>query len=171
MRSLRAPVGLVALAIVQMGCLGFPMEFPTGSPDPGAETAITPSPTETPTPLPSGTIDFPEGPKDPPERPTVLNDTTVATYVESYEYRYVYNQLWVNTYTVVSLQCRVDYVEKRPWGYESVVTCTGYSETSPPSNVNATPAPHFDYFTQSFQYRVSDVTTHRMETANRGPVS
>lgn len=100
-----------------------------------------------------------------------MNDSTVATSVESDEYRSVYNQLWVNTYTGVSLQCRVDSVEKRPWGFESVVTRTGYSETSPPSNANATPAPHNDYFTQSFQYRASNGTIHQGETANRAPVS
>lgn len=123
------------------------------------------------TPLPPGTVDYPDGPKEPPQRPDTLTTSSVRTYVSTAEYRYAYNSLWVNEYTDVKLECRVDEVSETPWGYESVVTCTGHSNTDPPPNASVTPGPHADWFTQSFRYRVSENATHRDRVENREPVN
>ena len=127
--------------------------------------------TPTPTPLPPGSVDISEGPKTPPERPTDLNESSVKEYVWNYEYRVAYNSLWINEYSEVTLACRVDSVTEQPWGYEAVVTCTGYSNTNVPANATASPGPHADWFTQSFRYRVSENATHRHQVDPRDPVS
>ena len=95
----------------------------------------------------------------------------MRAYVGAYEYRVAYDSLWTNEYTDVTLACRVDDVAERPWGYEAVVTCTGHSETNVPANSTAKPAPHADWFTRSFRYRVSEDATHRDEVDPREPVS
>ena len=74
-------------------------------------------------------------------------------------------------YTEVTLDCRVDGVSQREWGYEVIVTCTGSSTTDPPDDSTRTAGPHGDWFTQSFSYRVSETATHRLEAENRDPVS
>jgi len=152
------------------GCL-------SGTPESGSDTTDSPqtdadgSPSGTATPLPPGSVDFPDGPKAPPERPSSLTESTVRNYVRAHEYRYAYNSLWVNEHSDVELDCRVDSVADRQWGYEAVVTCTGYSNTDPPEDSTATPGPHADWFTQSFRYRVSENATHRLRVDNRDPVS
>jgi hypothetical protein len=143
----------LALALATAGCVG------TGTATPTA------------TPLPPGSVDFPDGPKEPPERPAALNRSSVREYVETFEYRVAYNSLWINEYTEVTLACRVDDVSERPWGYEAVVTCTGHSDTDVPANATATPGPHGDWFTQSFRYRVGENATHRHQVDPREPVS
>lgn len=148
-----ASIALVAIALATAGCVG----TPTGTP--------------TATPLPPGSVDFPDGPKEPPERPPTLNASSVTAYVSAYEYRYAYNSLWINEHTDVTLDCRVDSSMERSWGYEAVVTCTGYSNTNVPENSTATPGPHADWFTQSFRYLVSEDATHRRQVENRDPVS
>ncbi|WP_157526131.1 hypothetical protein [Halorientalis sp. IM1011] len=122
----------------------------------------------TTTPLQRGDIDFPDGPKERPERPSPVSENTVREYVKRHEYRYVYNSLWIDEHTDVIVDCRVDSVEQRQWGYEAVVTCTGYAESQ--ENPTATIA-HADWFTQSYRYRVSENTTQRLEAKNRDPVS
>jgi hypothetical protein len=156
---------LLALALVTAGCAG-------GSTGAGTGTATaTDTATATP-PAGSGTIDFPDGPKEPPARPSTLNESSVREYVRTYEYRYAYNSLWINEYTDVTLDCRVDDVTRREEGYEAVVTCTGYSNTRVPENATATPGPHADWFTQTYRYRVTEETTRRWRAAeNRDPVS
>jgi hypothetical protein len=144
---------LLAVALASAGCVGTA---------PGTPTA---------TPLPPGSVDLPDGPKDRPERPSALNESSVREYVGAYEYRYAYNSLWINEHTDVTLDCRVDDVSERPWGYEAVVTCTGHSDTTGPANSTATPGPHADWFTQSFRYRVSDDATHRRGVEPRTTVS
>jgi hypothetical protein len=94
----------------------------------------------------------------------------VREYVRAHEYRYAYNSLWINEYTEVTLDCRVDDVTRRSWGYEAVVTCTGYSNTDVPEDATATPGPHADWFTQSFRYRVSEGATERVRVETRDPV-
>jgi hypothetical protein len=107
----------------------------------------------------------------------VSSESSVREYVRVFEYRLAYNSLWINEHTEVTLACRVDDVSERPWGYEAVVTCTGYSNTGTPENATATekttptPGPHADWFTQSFRYRVSDDVTRRDRTDSRDPVS
>ena len=122
---------------------------------------------------PAGSVDFPDGPKDRPDRPSTLNASTVREYVRTYEYRYAYNSLWIDEYTDVTLDCRVDDVTRRSWGYEAVVTCTGYSNTRIPESATPptpTPGPHADWFTQTYRYRVSEDTIRRYDAENRDPV-
>lgn len=152
-RATFATVVLLTLAFTTAGCLGA---------DSGSPSA---------TPLPPGTVEYPDGPKEPPERPATLSESAVREYVQTVEYRYAYNSLWVNEYTDVTLDCRVDAVNETAWGYESVVTCTGHSNTDVPATATATPGPHADWFTQSFRYRVSENATHRDQVEAREPVS
>ncbi|WP_424016627.1 hypothetical protein ACOZ4N_12070 [Halorientalis pallida] len=123
---------------------------------------------ETGTPLPAGEVDFPEGTKERPEPPSPATEAAVREYVETHESRYVYNSLWMGEDTDVVVNCRVDSLEQRQWGYEAIVTCTGYSDS--PANATATSA-HADWFTQSYRYRVSANATHRQDAENRDPVS
>lgn len=170
MRSRFGLLVLLALVLTTAGCAGV---TPTrnGAPTTTATaTGGSPSAT-TATPLPPGDVDFPDGPKDPPERPPTLNASAVREYVRTYEHRYAYNSLWVNEHTDVTLDCRVDDVTERPWGYEAVVTCTGHSNTRVPANATATPGPHADWFTQSYRYLVSEDATHRRDADDRDPVS
>jgi len=146
-------VALLALALATAGCVG----TETGTP--------------TATPLPQGSVDLPDGPKEPPERPAVPNESSVREYVRAFEYRAAYNSLWINEYTDVTLACRVDSVSERPWGYEAVVTCTGHSDTNVPENATVTPGPRADWFTQSYRYRVDETATHRDQVDPRDPVS
>lgn len=148
-----AAVAVLTLAITTAGCLGAEKGTPTA------------------TPLPPESITVPDGPKEPPERPAVLNESSVGKYVKAFEFRIAYNSLWINEYTDVTLACRVDTVSTRPWGYEAIVTCTGHSDTDVPENATATPGPHADWFTQSFRYRVSENATHRDQVDPRDPVS
>jgi hypothetical protein len=151
------------------GCLG--QSTPGSDPTDTSSENDTDTETATATPLPAGDVDFSDGPKEQPARPAELTESTVREYVKTHEYRYAYNSLWMNEYSDVELSCRVDSVSERSWGYEAVVTCTGYSNTDVPENSTATPGPHADWFTQSFRYRVSADATHREQTENRDPVS
>jgi hypothetical protein len=150
MRRRSAVAALIALVLTTAGCIGTAPGSPTA---PESPTAL---------PAPSGSIDFSEGPKDSPERPPTLNDSSVHEYVGSYEHRYAYNSLWVNENSTVTLACRVDTVTEQPWGYEGVVTCTGSSETD---GLNG------DWFTQSYRYRVSETALNRTQIEPRDPVS
>lgn len=152
---------LLALALTTTGCAGTGTGVSTSATETGAAS----------TPLPQGSVDFPDGPKDSPERPAVLNESSVREYVNVLEYRIAYNSLWVGEYTEVSLSCRVDGVAEESWGYEAVVTCTGHSNPDVPESATATPGPHADWFTQSFRYRVGADTTHRQRVDARDPVS
>ena len=170
-----AAVLLIVLALSTAGCIGPQTGSSTATPQTETPTATPQTATPTATPLPSGSVDFPDGPKELPARPEVLNASSVGEYVRTVEYRVAYNSLWINEYTDVTLACRVDTVSEQPWGYEAVVTCTGYSNTNVPENVTengtATPGPHADWFTQSFRYRVSETATHRQRVDARDPVS
>jgi hypothetical protein len=161
MRSRLARSVVLVLVLVVAGCAGGPAD--------GSRAIATPTDTSPP----SGDVDFPDGPKERPGRPSTLNASAVHEYVRTYEYRYAYNSLWINENTDVTLDCRVDDVTRREWGYETVVTCTGYSNTRVPENATPptpTPGPHADWFTQSFRYRVSENATRRDRVENRDPV-
>jgi len=166
------PVAVLIVALLLSGCFGVPNGGSTAEP---TETTVEPTTdvTAEPTPAgpPSGRVDFPDGPKERPERPATLNDSSVRTYVERYEYRYAHNSLWMNEYTDVTLDCRIDDVTERPWGYAAVVTCTGYSNTDVPENATttATAGPHADWFTQTYRYLVSGDATERRRIENREP--
>jgi hypothetical protein len=174
-RSRTAAVALLSFVLITAGCIGPQTGSPTSTAPTDTPTATPQTTTPTATPLPSGSVDFPDGPKELPARPEVLNASSVREYVRTVEYRVAYNSLWINEYTDVTLACRVDTVSEQPWGYEAVVTCTGYSNTDVPENVTengtATPGPHADWFTQSFRYRVSETATHRRRVDARDPVS
>lgn len=146
---------VLVLVLVTAGCAGAPADGSTAT-----DTPTDASP-------PSGDVDFPDGPKERPDRPSTLNASAVREYVRTYEYRYAYNSLWINEFTEVTLDCRVDDVRRRDGGYEAVVTCTGYSNTRVPENATLTPGPHVDWFTQSFRYYVSEDATLRLDTENR----
>jgi len=139
-RSLITALGGSLLA--GTGCLGRP------SPDSG-DTDAAP----TTTPLPPGDIDFPDGPKARPQRPSSLTESTAREYVKDHEYRYVYNSLWMGQYTEVTLDCRIDGSSRQEWGFEVIVTCTGYSNMEPPENETGTAGVHADWFTQTYRYR------------------
>jgi hypothetical protein len=160
---------LASLALVTAGCAGAPAGEPTPTDEPTSPERSAGSPTATST----STVDFPDGPKSAPDRPSTLNASTVREYVRTYEYRYAYNSLWINEYTDVTLDCRVDDVGRHDEGYEAVVTCTGYSNTRISGNATPptpTPGPHADWFTQSFRYYVDGDTTLRLDAENRDPV-
>ncbi|MFB6157148.1 MAG: hypothetical protein ABEJ34_04840 [Haloferacaceae archaeon] len=161
MRSRTGPLALLVVALAVAGCAG---AAPAGD-APTADAATTTAPP------PSGSVDLPAGPKAPPERPPTLNASAVREYVRTYEYRYAYNSLWVNEHTEVTLDCRVDEVAERSWGYEAVVTCTGHSNTRVPEHSTATPGPHADWFTQSYRYLVSGNATDRRDAADRDAAS
>jgi hypothetical protein len=170
---------VLVLVLVTAGCTGTPADgstatstsTPTSTPTVTSAGGTTPTPTSTATPRPAGDIDFPDGPKSPPERPATLNASTVREYVRTYEYRYAYNSLWINEYTDVTLDCRVDDVGRRSAAYEAVVTCSGYSNTNVPENSTVTPGPHADWFTQTFRYRVTEDATRRYDAENRDSAS
>jgi hypothetical protein len=144
-----AVAAVCALVVTTVGCVGTAPGTPTTSSEPTA-------------PPQSGGVDLSEGPKEPPERPPTLNDSSVREYVRTYEYRVAYNSLWVNENSTVTLDCRVDDVTERSGGYEAVVTCTGSSRTN---GLNA------DWFTQSYRYRVSEAALDRTQIEPRDPVS
>lgn len=149
----------MTIMFVTAGCLGWGNG---ASPTPTMSQA-TPTPdsssTSTATPLPPGTIQMPKGPKDRPERPPELNHSSVRKFVRTYEYNAVYNRLWMGEESNINLDCRVDQLTERSWGYEVVVTCDGYSES--PDNATASPGVHVDWFGQTFRYRVGEDTIHR----------
>lgn len=147
-------------------CLLVPAAGCLGAPSPESQT-----PSATTVPAPTGTVEFFEGPKDPPDRPATLNESSVREFVYEYEYRNVYNGLWQGEHTVMTLACRVDNVTERSWGYDVVVTCTGSSTTEPPAGSTATEGPIADYFTQSYRYSVGDDALARESVENRDPVS
>jgi hypothetical protein len=151
---------VLGFVVLTAGCFGAPSP---GSPA-SSETATT-------TPPPTGTVEFRDGPKERPDRPATLNESSAREFVSEYQYRSVYNGLWQGKYTEMSLDCRIDNVTDRSWGYAVVVTCTGSSTTDPPADSTATEGPISDYFTQSYRYSVSADAMARESVENRDPVS
>lgn len=150
------PAALLGIALLMAGCLG----TPSGPVSPGSTpTATGTSTVPTATPLPTGQVELPSGPYDRPERPPSLNRSAVREYVRTYEYRFAYNSLWRSERTDVNLECSVERVTERAWGYEVLVTCSGHSDTQPPETES--PAVHADWFDQTFRYRVGENATHR----------
>ena len=160
MPSLTLRIVVLGFVALMAGCFGVP---PSESP--------TPADTTTTVPPPTGTVEFNDGPKERPDWPTVLNESSVREFVYEYQYRSVYNGLWQGEYTAMRLACRVDTVTERSWGYDVVVTCTGSSTTDPPAGSTATEGPISDYFTQSYRYSVSADALARESVENRDPVS
>ena len=139
----------IALLLVAGGCLGAPGS-PAGTTDPADA-----SPTTAATPLPGDPVDWPDGPKERPPVPSTLTESSVGAYAETHEYRYVYNSLWFDASTEVTLECDLDGVERERDAWRATVTCTGYSDsdgTTGNGTITGTPAPHADYFTQTGGY-------------------
>ena len=121
----------------------------------GDQPTVTPAPVPPHTPastrrytaLPDRTPAFPDGPKDPPDRPDDLTAATASEYVEAYHYRYVYNSLWFGSTTIVHLDCTVKRVEDVGVGFRVAIHCTGWSESN---------EVHADHFTQLYEYLVDD---------------
>lgn len=81
------------------------------------------------TPLPNRTVALPDGPKTPPERPASLSADSARELALLYEYRFVYNTLWRNDDSAVTLSCRVVDTSAFDHGYRVTVSCRGYAET------------------------------------------
>ena len=116
-------------------------------------------PTGMDTSLPEGSVEWPEGPKSPPERPAVLTAESVREYVHAFEYRYVYNELHYDEPTEVHEECGVESVSEYGEGFRAVVWCSAYSNTGGDGGTTL----HADYFTQYATYFVGPDTTVRRE--------
>ncbi|MFC6794627.1 hypothetical protein ACFQFH_10140 [Halobaculum halobium] len=147
------------------GCLGAPggrSDGPTGTassvgPD-GSETGVAD------TELPGDPVDWPDGPKERPDRPETLNESSVGSFARAYEYRYVYNSLWYDETSDVSAECESDAVERRGDAWRAVVTCTAYSNTGGESTADGTATStvlHADWFTQTYVYWIDEESVHR----------
>lgn len=142
-------VGLLLIA----GCIGGPAAGPP------TQTA---SPTTDLAPYPNTTASVADGPKERPERPATLNESTVADYIHTFEYRYAYNSLWFSERSEVNLDCGVESTEQVAAGYNVTVSCTGYSNTQGESGGNETATVlHADWGTQDVRYYVDANSTLR----------
>jgi hypothetical protein len=106
---------------------------------------------------PNGTVPFPDGPKERPDRPDRLTESTVAEFVRAHEYRYVYNRLWMGEGTAVTLSCEVSRVTPVGDGYRAVVSCTGHADAGGRARENGTGTTtpvHADHFTRTYAYYV-----------------
>jgi hypothetical protein len=153
--------GVLLLVTVTAGCLGGPLG--SGSPTPAGSPSPSLTPSATPvTDLTGESVELPDGPKKRPERPATLNESSVRAYVHTFEYRYAYNSLWVNERSEVTLECEVEAVNETAYGYEALVTCSGYSGPDESYTGNETdtptPVPHADWFNQTYRYVDGDTT-------------
>ncbi|MCJ0618294.1 hypothetical protein JZX76_01785 [Haloarcula hispanica] len=155
-----ARTAVLSFVVLAAGCFGGP------SPESAA-----PSEAATTVASPTGTVEFHDGPKDPPDQPATLNESSAREFVYENQYRSVYNGLWQGEHTEMTLDCRIDNVTERSWGYDVVITCTGSSTTDPPAGSTATDGPISDYFTQSYRYSVSADALARETVENRDAVS
>jgi hypothetical protein len=144
---------LVAAALLlTAGCIGGSLDG-TGTPTDGTQTVSGP--------LPGAEADVGDGPKGRPDRPTTLNESSVTDYVRTFEYRLAYNALHYGPDSEVSLDCTVESVAERPYGYTAVVTCTGYSNTGGTAANETATVVHADWGSRTFRYRVSQNATTR----------
>lgn len=159
------------------GCLGGAADPDAAAESPTATSPAPPSddsasetddrsPTAGGTASPSGeraSTEFSDGPKSEPARPDELTAERVAAYVRTYEYRYVYNTLWYDESSEVTLECEEPVVSKTDEGYRARITCTGYSNTGG-AVADATETAtvlHADYFTREWVYLVTETETIR----------
>ena len=151
----------MALLLVTAGCLGLPGGR-TGEPTPtshGPDTAA--SATSAVDGLPGEPVAWPDGPKTQPEPPGTWNESSVGSFARTYEYRYVYNSLWYDESTEVSIECELDGVTRESDAWHAVVTCTASSNTGgdPVENGTGTSTVmHADYFTQTWAYWIDRET-------------
>lgn len=161
----RALIAAVTVALlVTSGCVATPGGPATGDGSPAATSAGATTGTAASTPLPGTSIDWPDGPKEPPERPSTLNESSVGSFARTYEYRFVYNSLWYDETSEVSAECELDAVERRGDAWRAVVTCTAYSNTGGESTADGTATStvvHADWFTQTYVYWIDEESVHR----------
>lgn len=155
---MRRATTLVAVVVVAtVGCLGGPLG---GSSD----ATPTPTPTDPATedPYPDTTVSIGDGPKERPDRPATLNESTAAEYVQTFEYRYAYNGLWMNEHSEVTVDCLVESTTAVASGYNVTVQCSGYSNTQgeAPGDETATSV-HADWGTRDVRYYVDANSTVR----------
>jgi len=147
---------VLALAFIAAGCVEGPAGSPTETPSDTVESP-TDTATDVATPLPNRTVEFPDGPKERPERPEALTEDSVGEFAKTFEYRYAYNSLWYSEHSDVELDCTLEGVIERDGWYEATVSCTGYSNTGGETNGTETATElHADWFTQTFVYSVDE---------------
>lgn len=157
-----------ALLLVTAGCVSTPggPSTPTDSPTEASPDAAT-STAASATTVPGTPLDWPDGPKERPRRPETLTESSVREFVNTTEYRYVYNSLWYDDTTQVDAECAVDSVTRESGAWRAVVTCTAYSNTGGGPRENGTGTStvvHADYFTQTWVYWVTEDSVHRVES-------
>jgi len=161
----RALIAAVAVALLATSsCLATPGAPPTGDGSPATASADDTTEMAASTPLPGTSVDWPDGPKEAPERPSTLNESSVGAFARTYEYRYVYNSLWYDATSEVSAECELDAVERRGDAWRAVVTCTAYSNTGGESTTDGTATStvvHADWFTQTYVYWIDEESVHR----------
>jgi hypothetical protein len=143
---------VVAALLVTAGCVDGPLGG-AGTPTDGTRT--------TSAPLPGTEATVGDGPKERPDRPPTLNESSTVDYVRTFEYRLSYNALHYGPGSDVSLDCTVETLVERPYGYTALVTCTGYSNTQGTATNETATVVHADWGSRTFRYRVSPNATTR----------
>lgn len=170
-------LGATVLAGSVAGCTSGLLTDESDSGEPGSSETTTTEPTTTDstttdsttteptthslgveTSLPEGSVELPDGPKSPPERPEDLTAETVREYVKTFEYRWVYNHLYHGETTEVHEECGVDSVTEYGKGFRVVVWCSGWANYESDGETV-----HADYFTQYATYFVGSNSTVRQE--------
>jgi len=145
---------VIAAVLGLAGCVGPPGGPASSTSDTDAPTT---SDTETVDPRSDTEVEWPDGPKERPERPDEWTEATASEFVKTHEYRYAYNSLWYDDTSDVSLECETQGSEPAGDGYEVQVSCTGYSNSEVTVEEGGTPVEqHADWFTQTFTYYVDD---------------
>jgi hypothetical protein len=145
---------VLAVALALAGCVGAPAQ---SGPENGDTPESTTSATDTVEPYSDTEVEWPDGPKERPDRPDEWSESAAREFVKTHEYRHVYNGLWYGPKTDVTLSCEIDDAEPVADGYEVTVSCTGYSNTQTVVDEGGTPVEmHADYFTQTYTYYVDE---------------
>lgn len=142
------------------GCTSTSQQQPedaTGMMTTASTTASATSSTSTPTmtPFPDFVVSLPDGPRDPPPRPDELTETSVRDYVETYEYRYVYNHLSRKDGTP-TVSSSVNDVLDVPVGWAVGVQARGHV------NYGGTTTVHADFGGHPLTYFVDENSTIRL---------
>ncbi|SHG81535.1 hypothetical protein [Halobaculum gomorrense] len=152
----------IALLLVTAGCLGAPGGRADGPTATSSEAYTDASATSVAAAgLPGEPVEWPDGPKTQPDPPATWNESSVGSFARTHEYRYVYNSLWYDESTEVSIECELDGVSRERDAWRAVVTCTASSNTGgdPVENGTATSTVmHADYFTQTWAYWIDGET-------------
>lgn len=152
---------VLVVSVLFAGCVSDAGTAPTNTTTDPVESVTDATVTTTlpGTEYPDTTFDFEEGPKERPDRPATLSESSARQFVKEYEYRHVYNLLWMGERTDVSLSCETHWVEERRDGYEVLVSCTGSADSGGDAVGNGTATStmvHADWFTQWYVYYVDD---------------